>query len=498
MGLYPISHGVRKMFNNSPVKMVIDGERVPSLSGETGSDFNPSTGEKLAEVYSADGGDVNRAVEASQHALKGKWGAMLPDEREAVLRRFAHAVEKHAEELAQLESLENGKPLNHTLSIDAPAAASNLYHFASWPSRIFGQTVPVSLPDMFVYTRLEPVGVVAIIIPWNYPLIHATQKIGPALAAGNAVILKPASATPVTAVRLAELGLEAGLPPGALNVITGRGSVIGKALSSHPGINRIQVTGSTEVGQEVIRNSAVNIKRLGLELGSKAPNCIFADADLEKAIPGSFRAAFGNTGQSCVAGSRLYVQAPVYDAVVEGLLNMAGKARVGHAFDPETELGPIVDEWQFQTIMDYIESGKQSGAKLLCGGEQLLPPAVPEGGFYLPPTIFTEVADDAVIVKEEIFGPVLTVQRFETEKEFITRANDTVYGLASGVWTQNLARAHRVAGKLQTGVVWVNTYDMFSGNAPFGGFKQSGYGRDNGFEAIQAVTETKAVWMPVS
>jgi acyl-CoA reductase-like NAD-dependent aldehyde dehydrogenase len=277
--------------------------------------------------------------------------------------------------------------------------------------------------------------------------------------------------------------------------VTGPGGVIGEAISSHPHIDKVQITGSTEVGRQVIRNSAVNIKRISLELGSKAPNCIFADADLDLAVPGAFKAAFGNTGQSCVAGCRLYVESPIYDGVVSRLVDLAHKARIGHAMDLETELGPIVDPTQYNTICDYIQSGVESGAKMIYGGERISPPAVPDGGYYLPATIFTDVSDDARISREEIFGPVVTVYRFGTEEELVARANDTTYGLAAGLWTQNLARAHRVSAQLKAGVVWVNTYDMFSANAPFGGYKQSGYGRDNSEAVIEAVTELKSIWI---
>ncbi len=497
MALQPVNPNVTEFLNTSPIKMIVGGEKVKSISGKTYTASNPSDGSKLAEIYSGDQEDIDRAVAAARAALEGPWGHMSPGEREKILRRFAERIEEHAEELAQLESLDNGKSLNSTRMIDAPVAASNVYHFAGWPSRIFGQTVPVSIPNMFVYTRREPVGIVGLIIPWNYPLIHSTQKFGPALAAGNAVILKPASAASLAVVRLGEIGLEAGLPAGVLNVVTGPGRVIGHALSSHPGINKIQVTGSTAVGRQIIQNSTVNIKRLTLELGSKAPNTIFADADLDKAITGAFRAAFVYSGQSCVAGCRLYVQKPVYDQVVAGLLEKAGEVRIGPAFDLEANFGPIVDEAQFNTITGYIQDGVQSGANLLTGGERVSAPAVPEGGFYLPPTIFTNVADDARITREEIFGPVLNIYSFDTEEELIQRANNTTYGLAAGIWTKDLARAHRVASKIEAGVVWVNTYDMFAPNAPFGGFKQSGYGRDNSSEAIEAVTEVKSVWVPI-
>lgn len=497
MAVQPVDPKVTAFLNTSPIKMIVGGEKVKSASGKTYPATNPSDGSKLAEIYSGDQADIDRAVAAARAALEGPWGRMSPAEREKLLRRFAEGIEVHAEELAQLESLDNGKSLNSTRMIDAPVAASNVYHFAGWPSKIFGQTVPVSIPEMFVYTRREPVGIVGLIIPWNYPLIHATQKAGPALAAGNTVILKPASAASLAVIRLGEIGLEAGLPAGVLNIVTGPGGVIGRALSGHPGINKIQVTGSTAVGRQIIQNSTVNIKRLTLELGSKAPNTIFADADLDKAIAGSFKAAFVYSGQSCVAGCRLYVQKPVYDQVVAGLLDLAGTVRIGPAFDLEANFGPVVDEAQFNTISGYIQDGVQCGARLLTGGQRVSAPAVPEGGFYLPPTIFTDVPDDARITREEIFGPVLNIYSFDTEEELIQRANNTTYGLAAAVWTKDLARAHRVAARIEAGVVWINTYDLFAPNAPFGGYKQSGYGRDNSLEAIQAVTEVKSVWVPI-
>jgi aldehyde dehydrogenase (NAD+)/phenylacetaldehyde dehydrogenase len=486
---------VEAFLKDSPKKMVIGGQMVASVSGKTIPAINPSDGSMLTEIYSGDVEDVNRAVEAARKAADGKWATMAPAERERIMRRFAALIEEHAEELAQLESLDNGKPIHHTRFIDSKVAAGNMYHWAGWPSKVLGETIPVSIPEHFVYTRREPVGVIAIIIPWNYPLIHFTQKVGPALACGNAVILKPASVTSLTSIRLGELSLEAGLPDGALNVITGPGHLVGDALSSHPLVDKIQITGSTDVGKQIIHNSAVNIKRISLELGSKAPNCIFDDADLAKAIPGAFKAAFGHTGQSCVAGCRLFIQRPILDEVVNGLKELAGNVRIGNAMDLETQMGPLVDPNQFKTITEYIISGIESGAKLKFGGEQLNPPLVPNGGFYLPPTIFTNISDDARISQEEIFGPVVNIYAFDTEEELIQRANNTKYGLAAGIWTTNLARGHRVAHQIKAGVVWLNTYDMFSPNVPFGGFKQSGYGRDNSRIIIDGVTEVKSVWV---
>lgn len=321
-----------------------------------------------------------------------------------------------------------------------------------------------------------------------------TQKIAPALACGNTVVFKPAQIASLPVLRIGELMVEAGIPPGVVNIVTGCGSVVGAALADHAGVNKLALTGSTAVGQSVVRASAGNLKRLALELGSKAPNIIFADADLEQAIPGAFNAAFDNTGQSCVAGSRLYVQEAIFDQVLEALAERAQQAAVGHALDPETELGPIVNESQFRTIMEYVEQGRTQGATLHTGGRRLTG-GVYDGGFYLPPTILTGVGDDAALACEEIFGPVLPVFSFKTEEEVVARANDSFYGLAAGVWTAGTARAHRVSHALKSGVVWVNTYGLFDAAAPFGGFKGSGYGRDNGKEVIDAFTEVKAVWV---
>jgi acyl-CoA reductase-like NAD-dependent aldehyde dehydrogenase len=419
---------------------------------------------------------------------------MPPAGREALLRKLGDLITTNAEELANLESIDNGKPIWHTRSIDVGVAASQAFFFAGWPSKIAGYTPSVSIPNKFVYTRREPVGVIAIIIPWNYPLIHTMQKLSPALACGNTVILKPAEQASLAALRLGELSQEAGFPAGVVNILTGDGPTTGAALATHPIINKVAFTGSVSAGQSVMRAAAGTVKRVTLELGNKSANIIFPDADLAAAIPGSFKAAFGNSGQSCVAGSRLFIHKDIFETVVKQLLVLAETVKIGPATDPESILGPIINRQQMKSVLSYVRSGVDQGANLRCGGERLTAGEL-DKGYFIGPTIFTEVTDDMSIACDEIFGPVLSVFSFESEDEVIERANQTQYGLSSGLWTRDLARAHRVAAALKSGVVWINTYDMFDPASPFGGFKSSGLGRENGREVIEAYTEVKAIWV---
>ncbi|SEH11973.1 aldehyde dehydrogenase family protein [Thermoleophilum album] len=481
-----------RRFLAEPKRLLIDGEWVEPADGRRFDDPDPSTGETIVAVAHAGEQDVDRAVRAARRAFEERrWHGPPPAQRQRILTRIAELIEEHADELAQIESLDGGKPIALAKRVDVRLAAEHFRYFAGWPTKIEGATLPVSLPNMHCYTRREPVGVCAQIIPWNFPLLMAAWKIAPALAAGCTVVLKPAEQTPLSALRLGELCLEAGVPPGVVNVLTGAGDT-GAALVEHPLVAKIAFTGSTAVGREIGAKAGRALKRVTLELGGKSPNVILPDADLERAIKGSFQAIYYNTGQVCTAGSRLFVHKSQFDEVVARLAEQARAAKVGPGLDPSTQIGPLVSREQEQRVRSYIERGVSEGAELVAGGDGQKPI---EGGYYVAPTLFVSERDDITIAREEIFGPVLVALPYEDLEEVARRANATEYGLAAGVWTRDVSKAHRMAELLEAGDVYVNIWGPSDPAAPFGGVKASGIGREHGREGLEAYLETKTVWV---
>ena len=484
-----------RFLNTTPKKLLIGGEWVESTRGETFATLNPATGEELAQVALAGPEDVDMAVQAARDAYeKGTWGKLSGEERGQLLWKVADLIEAHSDELAELETLDNGKPFRVARNGDVPFAVRHFRYYAGLAGKIEGATIPVSIPNQFVYTRREPMGVVGLIIPWNFPLLMCSWKLAPALACGNTTLLKPAEETPLSALRLGELIQEAGFPPGVVNILTGPGMPTGAAIVAHTGVDKVAFTGSTEVGREIMKNAALsNLKRVSLELGGKSPNVIFADADLGKAIRGANWAIFSTAGQECVAGARLFIERPIYEQVIEGLAAEAQKIRVGNGFTPKIHIGPLISEKQLQRVMGFIASGRSGGAQLVTGGERL--GGELGSGYFLSPTIFAHQDDSLPIVQEEIFGPVVAATAFDDWDELVQRANDTHYGLASGIWTQDISKAHRFAHALKAGTVWINGYGYFDAAAPFGGYKQSGFGREMGKDAIELYTQVKTVWV---
>ena len=476
-----------------PGKLLIDGKWVEASSGRTFPTTNPATGELITQVAEADERDVDLAVRAARRAFEsGPWAEMSASDRGKILWRIGDLIDKYNEELGTLETLDNGKPLFESRQVDMPMAAEVFRYYAGWATKIQGETVPVRGPFLH-YTLREPIGVVAAIVPWNFPLLLASWKLAPALAAGNTVVLKPAPWTPLTALRLAEICQEAGLPDGSLNVLTGSTRELGRALVLHPGVDKVAFTGSTATGKEILRNSADTLKRVTLELGGKSPNIVLADADLEGAVRGATIGIFYGKGEVCAAGSRLFVEKKIKDEFIEKLVDRAKKLQPGDPMDPKTRFGALTSEPQMEKVLGYIEKGKAEGARLVAGGERA---RVGDGkGFFVQPTVFDGVRNDMTIAREEIFGPVLATIEFADAEEAVREANNTPYGLAAAVWTRDIGKAHRIARRLQAGTVWINTYNNYDPAAAFGGCKMSGYGRELSLHAMENYTQVKSVWV---
>src|SRR5713101_2518601 len=482
-------------FIGKPRKMLIDGKWVNAASGKTFPTYNPATGEVLAQVAEGDRQDIDAAVKAARKAFdSGPWSRLTASERGKLVWKLADLLEEHLEEFATLETLDNGKPLTVARAADVPLAVEMFRYMAGWATKLEGTTIPLSVPytpgvNYHAYTLREPVGVVGQIIPWNFPLLMAAWKLAPALASGCTVVLKPAEQTPLSALRLGELIMEAGFPDGVVNIVPGYGETAGAVLAAHPDVDKIAFTGSTEVGKLIVHAAAGNLKKVSLELGGKSPNIVYKDADLDSAIPGAASAIFFNHGQCCCAGSRLYIEKPIFDRVVEGVADHAKKINVGSGLDPETQMGPLVSQEQLNRVCGYLEAGFSDGATDMAGGHKK-----GDKGYFVEPTVLDGTSDKMRVYQEEIFGPVVTVMPFkEVDDELIRRANDTVYGLAAGLWTGNIKRAHRIANQLRAGTVWVNCYNIFDAAMPFGGYKQSGWGREMGRDVLEMYTQTKAV-----
>jgi phenylacetaldehyde dehydrogenase len=477
-----------KKFLSQDKHLLIDGKWQPSKSGKTFQVFNPATGHVLANVAEGDKADIDLAVIAARRAFEsGPWHTASPAERARLINKLADLMEARAEDFAVLESLDNGKPLAVARVADVPMSIDNLRYMAGWATKIVGESIPIP-GEFHAYTRREPIGVVGQIIPWNFPLLMAIWKIGPALAAGCTIVLKPAEQTPLSAILLAECMLEVGFPAGVINVIPGYGETAGAALSSHPDVDKIAFTGSTEVGKLIVKAATGNLKKVTLELGGKSPNIIFADANIEEAIAGAAGAIFFNSGQVCTAGSRLFVERSVFERVTQGIAAAAKSMRVGPGMSPSTDIGPLVSEEQMNRVNSYIDSGIAEGARALSGGKR-----VGGDGYFVEPTVIVDVQPHMKVVQEEIFGPVVVAIPFDDPSEIVGEANDTIYGLAAGVWTSDVSKAHKTAAALRAGTVWVNCYNVFDPALPFGGFKQSGWGREMSHNALECYTETKSV-----
>ena len=479
--------------SDAPNRLFIANEWTDAEAGGTHPTVNPATWEVITEVAAAKEADVGKAVAAARDAMASpEWRGMNPHKRAELLWKLADAIEADADELARLETRDNGKPYFESRKVDLRSVVENFRYFAGLADTIHGTTIPVTGPFLN-YTLREPVGVVGCITPWNFPLSLATWKVAPALACGNAVVLKPPSETPLTALKLGALAAEVGFPPGALNVVPGLGTVAGSALVRHPDVDAIAFTGSTEVGKTVMREAAETLKKVSLELGGKSPNIVFADAELKAAVRGASTGIFYGKGEVCAAGSRILVERDIYDDFVNAFAERASKMTVGDPMDPDTRLGAIVSERQLDRVLGYVEAGKTDGARLVTGGERT---TVDGKGNFVTATVFADVEPEMKIAQEEIFGPVAAVIPFDGIDDAIAKANQTIYGLAAGVWTRDIGKAHRLASQVQAGTVWINTYHQYDSGSPFGGYKQSGFGRDLGYEAaLEKYTQVKSVWV---
>jgi aldehyde dehydrogenase (NAD+) len=476
-------------------QLFINGEWRDAAGGKTIEVVNPATEEVIAEVASAEQGDVDAAVAAARAAFGGPWSKLSARERGRIVWKIGERLMERADEIARLETLHNGKPIFESRQIEVPAAAECFQYFAGWADKIHGETIPVK-GNFLTYTLREPVGVVAAIVPWNFPLLLTAWKVAPALACGNTVIIKPASQTPLTALALAEVAQEAGLPPGVLNVITGPGSKVGQMIVEHPGIDKIAFTGDTSTGKGIMKGSADTLKRITLELGGKSPNIVFPDADLDAALRGATTGIFYGKGEVCAAGSRLLVDKSIKNEFIDKVAARAKKMAPGDPMDPKTRLGAISSKKQLENDLRYIELAKKEGAQLVAGGGRA---DIGTGkGYFLQPTVFDGVTPEMTIAREEIFGPVLAAIEFGDVDEAIARANDSNYGLAAAVWTKDIKKAHYVARKLQAGTVWINTYNVYDTAAPFGGYKQSGFGREMSMHALEHYTQLKSVWVDLN
>ncbi len=476
--------------NIKPGKLFINGKWVDSISGKTFDTLNPATEDILTSVAEGDNVDIDLAVAAARKAFEdGPWRKMDARDRGRILFKITDLVEKNKDELAWLDTLDNGKPISETTNADLPLVIDCLLYYAGWADKIHGETIPVR-GGFFNYTTREPVGVVGQIIPWNFPLLMAAWKIAPALACGNTIVLKPAEQTPLSALRLGEICQEAGLPDGVLNIVTGYGPTAGAALSEHTDVDKIAFTGEYTTGQIIMQAASKNLKRISLELGGKSPNIVFADSDIDSAVAGAMTGIFFNQGEVCCAGSRLFLEKSIHDEFVDKLSNKASNMRVGNPEDADTQMGAQVSKEQFDKILGYIDSGKQEGARLVTGGERC-----GDRGYFIKPTVFDGVDNKMKIAREEIFGPVVSAIMFDDIADMVKQCNHSIYGLAAAVWTKDINKAHRLAIDLKAGTIWINTYNTFDAASPFGGFKQSGFGRELGVHALELYTQVKSVWI---